>query len=79
MSMVIHGVVHGNTIELSESPGVPDGQEVEVLVRAIEPARTWGEGILRSAGAAAVVPGFDEVFAEIQRDRKASQFREPAP
>jgi hypothetical protein len=77
MSIVIHGVVRGKTIELKESPGVPDGQEVEVVLRAIEPARRWGEGILRSAGAAADMPGFDEVFAEIQRERKASRFREP--
>jgi hypothetical protein len=77
MSIVIHGVVHGNTIELKESPGVPDGQEVEVVLKTLEPARPWGEGILRSAGVAADVPGFDEAFAEIERERKASQFREP--
>ncbi|MGA2621358.1 MAG: hypothetical protein ABSF26_27350 [Thermoguttaceae bacterium] len=78
MSVVIHGVVRGNTIELKQSPGVPDGQEVEVVVKVVEPARPWGEGIARSAGAAAGVPGFDEAFAEIERDRKASKFREPA-
>ena len=79
MSIVIHGVVHGNTIELRESPGVPDGQKVEVVVRVVETARRWGEGILRSAGAAADVPGFDEVFAQIERERKGSTFREPSP
>ncbi len=79
MSIVIHGVVHGNTIELKESSGVPDGQEVEVVVKIVEPARPWGEGILRSAGVAADVPGFDEAFAEIERERKASRFREPSP
>ena len=68
MSIVIHGVVHGKTIELKESPGVPDGQEVEVVVKVVEPSRPWGEGILRSAGAAADVPGVDEAFAEIQRE-----------
>jgi hypothetical protein len=77
MSTVIHGVVHGRFIELKESPGVPDGQEVEVVVKAIEPRGPWGQGILRSAGAAADIPGFDEVFAEIERDRKTSTFREP--
>ena len=79
MSIVIHGVVHGNTIELKESSGVPDGHEVEVVLKMVEPSRPWGEGILRSAGAAADVPGFDEAFAEIERERKASQFREPLP
>lgn len=79
MANVIRGVVHGTTIQLKESPGMPDGQEVEVVVRLIGPAPAWGEGILRSAGAAANIDGFDEVFAEIERERKASQFREPAP
>ena len=31
----IHGVVHGKMIELSESPGLPDGQRVVVQ---LEPA-----------------------------------------
>jgi len=78
MSTTIQGVVHGNTIELKEPPGVPDGQAVEVVVRAIEPGRPWGEGIRRSAGVGAEVPGFDEAFAEVERQRKASKFREPA-
>ncbi len=78
MSLVIHGVVHGNTIELKEPLDVRAGQEVEVVVRTIEPTRAWGEGILRSAGVAADVPGFDEVFAQIERERKTSTFRDPA-
>ena len=77
MSIVVHGVVRGNTIEFKNSLGVPDGQEVEVVVRAMGPAGPWGEGIRRSAGAADAVPGFEEVFAEIERERKASKFREP--
>ncbi|MGA2067402.1 MAG: hypothetical protein ABSG86_20695 [Thermoguttaceae bacterium] len=77
MSTVIHGIVRGRTIELKEPAGVPDGQEVEVVVRAIETAGPWGEGIRRSAGVAADIPGFDEVFAEMQRERKASAFRGP--
>ena len=79
MSTTLHGVVHGRTIELNQSPGVPDGQEVEVVVKAIKPRGPWGEGIRRSAGIAADVPGFDEAFAEIQRDRKAAQTRELTP
>ena len=38
MSNVIHGVVHGNTIELKESSGVPDGEEVEVVLKTLGPA-----------------------------------------
>jgi hypothetical protein len=73
MSSVIHGIVHGNTIELRESPGVPDGQEVEVVVRAIEPGRPWGEGILRSAGVLSDDPHWDDIMAEIQRERKVER------
>lgn len=70
MSIVAHGVIHGNTIELKESPGVADGQEVEVVVRVIQPARFSGDGILRSAGALADDPHWDAIMAEIQRERK---------
>jgi hypothetical protein len=79
VSIVVQGVVHGKTIELKESTGVADGQAVEVVVRVISGERAWGEGIQRSAGAAADVPGFDEAFAQIERERKASRFRDPAP
>jgi hypothetical protein len=78
MSNLLHGVVHGRTIELNESPGVADGQEVEIVLRVMPPDDAWGHGIQRSAGIAADMPGFDEVFAEIQRERKAAEFREPA-
>ena len=50
MTKVLHGVVHGKTIELSEAPGVADGQEVEVVVKFSMPTRPWGEGIRASAG-----------------------------
>ncbi|HET6881274.1 MAG TPA: DUF433 domain-containing protein [Pirellulales bacterium] len=32
----IHGVVYGNTIELSEAPGLPDGQRVVVQLQPAE-------------------------------------------
>ena len=76
MSIVMQGVVHGNTIELSGPPGVADGQEVEVVVRIMQPPRKWGEGIMRSAGACADVEGFDEAFEEVQRERRAAKFRD---
>ncbi len=78
MSIVLQGVIHGKTIQLNEHPGVPDGQEVEVVVKVIAPARPWGEGIRRSAGAAADVAGFDEAMAQVERERKNSTFRESA-
>ncbi|MEI8374688.1 MAG: hypothetical protein WCJ35_17825 [Planctomycetota bacterium] len=76
MSIVVEGVIHGTTIELKENPGVIDGQKVEVVVRVLNPQRKWGEGILRSAGAAAGIPGIDEAFEGVQRERKAAKFRD---
>lgn len=72
----IQGVIQGRTIELDEEPGIPDGQRVEVRVRSASPARTWGEGIRRSAGIAADVPGFDEAFERIRHDREQATFRD---
>ena len=76
MSIVVQGVIHGTTIELREHPGVADGQEVEVVVRLLNPPRKWGDGILRSAGAAVGIPGVDEAFEEIQRERKSAKYRD---
>ncbi len=70
MTKILHGRVHGRTIELDEDVGVADGQEVEVEVKIIEPARTWGEGILRTAGALADDPYWDAIMEEIHRARK---------
>ena len=70
MTKVLHGVVHGHTIELSETPGLADGQEVEVVVRFSKPSRPWGEGIHDSAGGWADYPKIDAVMEQIQQDRK---------
>jgi hypothetical protein len=64
------GVIHGRTIELSEDLGLTDGQEVEVRVDVVTSQRTWGEGILRSAGALADDPQWDDVMEEIAQARK---------
>src|SRR5687768_17053607 len=79
MNHEIIGIVHGTTIELAHDPGIPDGAEVLVTVRRSDQAAgasSWGEGIRRSAGVAANVEGFDEAFAQIERDRKAATFRD---
>jgi hypothetical protein len=70
MDKVYHGTVHGKTIELSEAPGAADGQQVEVVVRFLQPARPWGEGIRASAGAWADYPEMDAVMEQIQQTRK---------
>jgi hypothetical protein len=31
----LQGIVHGNTIELADNPGLPEGEIVEIYVRAI--------------------------------------------
>jgi len=56
--------MHGGTINLKESPGVPDGEEVEVVVRPVESGRSWGNGSCPLAGGAADASGFEEAFAE---------------
>jgi hypothetical protein len=64
------GVIHGRTIELSEDLGLTEGQEVEVRVEVVPAPKTWGEGILRSAGGWADHPEMDAVMDQIQQARK---------
>ena len=70
MTKTIHGRIHGRTIELDEDISLADGEEVEVTVKPAKPRRPWGEGIKRSAGVAADIPEFDEVFEQIHQERK---------
>jgi len=70
MTKTIHGKVHGKTIELDEDLGVAEGQEVEVQVTVVQPARKWGEGILGSAGGWVDYPEMDAIMEKIHQDRK---------
>ena len=70
MTKTINGKIHGKTIELDEDLGVPDGQEVQVQVTIVPPARKWGEGILRSAGGWVDYPEMDAIMEKIQHERK---------
>ena len=74
----VSGKIRGQTIELDADLGLPEGQSVELVVRVSRQTEAWGEGIRRSAGVAADVPGVDEAFGHIARERKAAQFRESA-
>lgn len=79
MIKTMHGVVHGKTIELQQEPGVPDGQEVEIVIRSITvtPAsEPWGEGLRRCAGALAGISGLDEDMEQILKERKTAKYRE---
>lgn len=69
----IRGIIHGRTIELSEDPGVADGQEVEVQVKVRPPATEWGAGILRTAGALADDPHWDAIMDQVQQARKVER------
>ena len=47
MTKIMHGKVHGRTIELDDDPGVAEGQEVEVQMKVVpttpsNPAMTPG-------------------------------------
>lgn len=75
---ILRGTVRGNTIELEEAHGFAEGQQVDVVVTIIGPPHRWGEGIRRSAGAAASVPEFDDVFAQIEEERRSASYRERA-
>lgn len=70
MTKVVLGKVRGRTIELTADLGLAEGQEVEVQVKVLPPAKKWGEGILRSAGALADDQQWDAVMDAIHRERK---------
>jgi hypothetical protein len=78
---VLKGIVHGKTIELERDPGLPDGQEVSVVVQPLEAARRRlppGEGIRRSAGGwGDDAEGLDEYLAWSRRQRKGSRRESP--
>jgi uncharacterized protein (DUF433 family) len=38
---MLKGVIHGNTIELEEAPGLPEGQKVRVQVQLLEEPPRW--------------------------------------
>ena len=68
MTKIMHGIVHGKTIELEQEPGLPDGQQVTV---ALQPLLPQGEGIRQSAGAWTDAGNeFDSWQEEMQRSRQ---------
>ncbi len=64
------GVIHGRTIELDRDIGLEEGEEVEVRVSIVSKVKTWGQGILRSAGGWVDHPEMDAVMEQIHRDRR---------
>lgn len=70
----LRGVIRGKTIELLESPGLPDGTEVEVQIRPVVCASRRGEGPAGWIGALADswTPEDDQILEELGRDRQRS-------
>jgi hypothetical protein len=77
MNRILRGVIHGNAIELNESPMIADGQQVQVIVKILKPSQPWGEGLKRSAGALAHEnpEEDDKILDEIYQDRKRKSHR----
>ena len=74
MEQVATGTIHGNTIVLDGPAEMPDGQTVEVVIRATSPTdRPWGEGIRESAGGWADHPEMDAVMQRIHQERKVDR------
>ena len=46
MTKMVHGIVRGNTIEVTEALGVAEGQAVEVQITVVESSQPWGVSVL---------------------------------
>ena len=79
MPEVVHGVIHGKTIELQADPGIADGVTVEVTIRPV-PAREPDERVAafrRTAGALAHLPreDWDALDSIVSQRRGAGRHR----
>jgi hypothetical protein len=71
----LKGIVRGKIIELERDVGLPDGQEVSVL---IQPKLPPGEGLRRSFGAwSDDSEGVDRFVEETYRARESDRRNEP--
>ncbi len=71
MTKTLQGVVHGKVIELAEDLGLSEGQRVEVVVKVVAATeRIPGEGFLRTEGALADDPDWDDIMEEVHQGRK---------
>ena len=71
MTKTLHGVIHGKTIELSDDPGLADGEAVKIVMQSIKPSlEKTGAGLRRCEGALADDPYWDGIMDEIQQSRK---------
>jgi hypothetical protein len=80
MTKTLHGKVRGKLIELDQDPGLAEGQEVEITVRAIDSGTNprSGEGLLRTEGVLADDQEWDAIMDQIYQDRKRDRRAEVA-
>jgi hypothetical protein len=72
MADALEGIIHGKTIQLTDDPGLADGQRVEVKVRPVRSPEGRIAAIQQTAGALAHLPAedweaLDEIIGERQR------------
>jgi hypothetical protein len=71
VTRTLRGIVHGKTIELIDSPEVPEGVQVEIVVRILTPSSAESDGNLTDVGE--VAPWWtdedDQIFAQLEQDR----------
>lgn len=67
---IVHGTIHGNTIELDRDLGLPEGETVTVMIKPTPKLPTDYEAIVRSlAGAwADEGPEFDEYLRNCRKE-----------
>jgi len=72
MTVILHGHIHGKTIELTQESGLPEGQAVEVTVRMVADgvSRKPGDGLLGTEGALKDDPYWDAIMEEVHLERK---------
>lgn len=71
MKATFKGVVHGKTIELNDSAGLPDGQEVTVILQPVKHAKLPpGEGLRQSAGTWADDDEGLDAYLELNRQQR---------
>jgi hypothetical protein len=77
ISKIVRGVIRGRTIELESEPGFADGEEVDVVVQALQARREVNPTRVEEAQASDEIDWdeWDAIMEEIQRARKIERGR----
>ena len=81
MDIVMHGVIHGNTVELEATPDVEEGKRVELVLRIPKlpgPPPKWTPGSTVTAGGMLAddwTEEDDRLLEEIYQARKRDRIR----